>query len=571
MPIEITSLSQLSAEKVQSMVATLSQLMAERHPEVELTRGVFHDLVLYFDGLLNAAIQENIERVKQSNSLLKITEDPTLADPDIVDQVLSNFNLSRDNGTPATGTVTIIFNGDVRTEIQQGVRFTAEDNNLVFVPTATFIALPSTTTGALTEANQRKMIPVGDGTFAATINVIATQVGEAGNLKRGTTLTPDTVLNNTAAAYAAADFINGKNPATNEEYLTRLSTGLAAKTVGSRASYVAAIMAQPAFSNTKHLSILGCGDAEQQRDQHSLFPVSGGGKIDIYAQTNNYAQEKDHLLEATYIGPYTEDQNNTGNCEDRRLAGNTPTGTIWQVSIGRDLAAGFYEVAQIVDPVVTLPVNYSVLEDNRGVDFSDLDFIPDVLYLHESAYTRYQTAVVRFVNTDIQPGPTLVPGQTKKWYRVTTTGMPLIGEMQDYFTGRETRPRATDILIKAPVPCFTKIAFEIRKAPADAAPDIAAIQRSVSDAVAAIGFAGQLHASVISTAAHKYLNGRQAVGSIDMFGRIRRPDGTTAFVRDNTIVKLPNDVSRLVTGRTTVFLTRPQDVSVSVVSAGWAS
>ncbi|NBT75268.1 MAG: hypothetical protein EBT15_04725 [Betaproteobacteria bacterium] len=63
------------------MVATLSQLMAERHPEVELTRGVFHDLVLYFDGLLNAAIQENIDRVQQSNSLLKITENPSLADP----------------------------------------------------------------------------------------------------------------------------------------------------------------------------------------------------------------------------------------------------------------------------------------------------------------------------------------------------------------------------------------------------------------------------------------------------------------------------------------------------------
>lgn len=573
MPIEISSLTQLNAERVQEMVATLSQLLAERHPEVELTRGVFHDLVLYFDGLLNAAIQENIVRVQQSNSLLKITQDPTLADPDIVDQVLSNFNLERDNGTPATGAVTVVFNADVRTEIPADVRFTAEDANVVFIPTATFIVLPTSTTGILTEANQRKMIPVGDGTFAATVNVVATSIGAAGNIKRGATLVPDNLLNNTAAAFASADFIAGRDAATNEEYLARLSAGLAAKTVGSRASYTAAVMTQPVFKNVRHLSVLGCGDAEQQRDQHSLFPISGGGKVDIYAQTNLYAQEIEHLLEATYVGPYVPPTNASGDCDEQALVGGTTTGTVWQVVLTRDTAPGFYEIARIVDPALVgvSAVNYSVLQDTRAADFSELDFVPDVLYLQESAYTRYQTAIIRFVNTDIQPGAALSPNQTKKFYAVTTTGMPLIAELQDYFTGRETRPRATDVLVKAATPCFTKISFEIRKSPTAAIPDITAIQKSVSDDIADLGFAGQLHASVISNAAHKHLTSRQALGGIDMFGRIRRPNGTTAYVRDNTILQLPNDVERLVTGRTAVFLTRPQDVSVSVVSAGWAS
>jgi hypothetical protein len=572
MPIEITSLTQLNPAKVQEMLATLSQLMAERHPEVELTRGVFHDLVLYFDALLNAAIQENIARVQQSSSLLKITQDPTLADPDIVDQVLSNFNVQRDNGTPAVGSITIVFNADVRTEIPANVRFSIDGAETVFVPTDTFVVLPTTTTEALTGASQRKMIPVGDGTFAATVTVIAQDVGAAGNIKRGVNLIPDNVLNNVAAAFAAADFIDGRDPATNEEYLARLATGLAAKTVGSRASYIAAVMAQPSFKNTKHLSVLGCGDAEQQRDQHSLFPISSGGKVDIYAQTNAYAQEIEHLLEATYIGPYTPPAAPDGDCAEQALAGGTPTGTVWQVAISRNAAPGFYEITNIVDPVAAGPqVNYSVLQDTRSADFLDLDFVPDVIYLQESAYTRYQTAIIRFVNTDIQPTAALVPNQTKKWYAVTTTGMPLIAELQDYFSGRDTRPRATDVLIKAAVPCFTKISFEIRKSPTAAVPDIAVIQKSVSDAVASVGFTGQLHASVISNAAHKHLTSQQALGSIDMFGRIRRPDGSTAYVRDNTILQLPHDVARLVTGRTTVFLTRPQDVSVAVVSAGWAS
>lgn len=573
MPIEITSLAQLSPAKVQEMVATLSQLMAERHPEVELTRGVFHDLVLYFDGLLNAAIQENITRVQQSNSLLKITQDPTLADVDIVDQVLSNFNVQRDNGTPAAGSITILFNDDVLTEIPNTVRFTADGNAVVFAPTDSFTALPTTATGVLTAANQRKMLPVGDGTFAVTITVAALSIGEAGNIKRGVSLTPDSVLNNVAAAFATSDFIDGRDPATNQDYLARLSTGLAAKTIGSRASYVAAVITQPAFQNTPHLSVLGCGDAEQQRDQHSLFPISGGGKIDIYAQTNAYSQEIEHLLEATYIGPYTPNTNTTGNCDEQALVGGTPTGTVWQVSLARNTAPGFYEVTRIVDPVLagSQQVNYSVLQDTRAADFLELDFVPDILYLQESAYTRYQTAVIRFVNTDIQPAAALIPNQTKKHYAVTTTGMPLIAELQDYFASRDTRPRAVDVLVKAAVPCFTKISFEIRKSPTAATPDIAAIQKSVSDAVAGVGFSGQLHASVISNAAHKYLTTQQALGGIDMFGRIRRPDGSVTYIRDNTILKLPNDVARFVTGRTAVFLTGPQDVSVSVVSAGWGN
>jgi hypothetical protein len=570
MPIEISSLKQLSPEKVQAMVDTLSQLMAERHPEVELTRGVFHDLVLYFDSLLNAAIQENIDRLRQSNSLLKITENPDLADPDIVDQVLSNFNVTRDNGSPAVGYVTVIFNSDVQTEILTTAIFGITDGDITFTPTQNFVVLPTDPTRTITEPNQRKMVAVGDGTYAATITVVAREIGAAGNIRRRTRLTTRGSISNVVDLYASADFIEGRDPASNTDYLARLSAGLSAKTIGSRQSYAATIKTQTTFANTLHLSILGCGDAEQQRDQHSLFPVSGGGKVDIYAHTNAYAQEREHLLDATYVGPYGPQQASAGPC-DEQLVGGTPTGTIWQVTIGRDLAPGFYEVIRITDPSIASSPAYSVLTDTRNVDFSDFEFVPDVLYLAEGAYTRYQTATIRFVNPDIQPNPTLIPNQTKRLYDVITTGLPLIAELQDYLAARETRARATDVLVKAPVPCFTKISFEIRKSAADSMPDIDAIKRAVSKAVAGVGFTGQLHASLISNAAHQYLSKQQALGSVDMFGRIRRPDGSVTYVRDNTILQVPNDAARLVTGRTTAFLTSPEDVSVSVVSAGWTN
>jgi hypothetical protein len=547
MAIEIASLSELDTAKVEQMIAKLSQYMQERHPEVELTRGVFHDLVLYFNGMLNAAIQENIDRVRQSQSLYAIAQNPALADETIVDQVLSNYNLTRDNGTPAVGVVTLLFNLPSTTRLTPTAIFTA--NEVQFVPTQIFTALPPGSSS--TNDGDRPMIDVGDGTYAINITVRALTVGAAGNIRRGVTVTPNFVANNTLSAFAASDFVDGRDPLTNAEYIAKLPEALAAKTIGGRASYAATVKAQTAFQNIRHLSVLGCGDPEQQRDQHSLFPVSGGGKVDVYAQTSNYAQERDHLLQATFIS-------------------TSANGTLWQVTLDKNLAAGFYEVRRISKPKDTTSSGYGIVTEVRGVDTSDALFIPDMRYLHEAAYTRYQTAVIRFEDTDSLTAG-LVPNVSKAYYNVRTASLPLIAELNDFMTTRDNRPRGTDILIKAAVPCFTKIAFQIRTEANDTftAATIAEIKQAVVDAVSTVGFAGQLHASIIDSAVHKYLSGRQAVSKIDMLGRIRRPDGSTVYVRDPAVLAIPNDPARLVTGRTTVFLVGVDDVSVSVGAAGF--
>lgn len=546
MALEIASFKELDTTKVDQMYQTFTQLMQERHPEVELTRGVFHDLVIYFNAMLNGSVRENIDRVLASSSLLKIAANPSLADADVVDQVLSNYNLTRDNGQQADGEVTIVFNSPLLTTISANIVFSADD--IRFSPTAAFIALPPGSSAV--EDNERVMIAVGDGTYAVNIFVKAQAIGVSGNIRRGTSLVPDLLPDNMSAAFAAVDFVNGKNPASNADYIAKLAPALASKTVGGRQNFLAAIFGQPIFANIPHLSILGCGDPEQQRDQHSLFPVSGGGKVDIYVQSYSGPQQRDHLLEAVYIG--------TGN-----------SGTLWQVTLARDVAPGFYEVIRVSKPADTTSTGYAVIDDIRGVDLTDLDFAPDIVSVVEGAYTRYQTAVIRFEDTDT-PSGSLVPYQSTAYYTVTTNSLPLIGALQDYLSDRDVRARAADALVKSAVPCFTTISLEVRKEANSPSPDVAAIKQEIVDAVLNVGFSGQLHASLISNAAHKHLAGRQAIGAIDMFGRIRRPDGTLHYLRDNTMLQIPYDPNRLVTGRTTAFLITTDDVAVSVVSAGFS-
>jgi hypothetical protein len=547
MALEIGSLSELNAAQVDAMFATFTQLMKERHPEVELTRGVFHDLVVYFNAVLNASVRENISRVLASNSLLAISSNPELADDALVDKVLSNYNLARDAGAQAVGEATLVFNLNTQTSISAATVFSAD--GIQFQPTQTFTALPTGSIAA--DDSQRVMIPAGDGSYVINILMRAVSVGTAGNIRRGTKLIPDNIINNTTQAFAATDFVNGAEPLTNVEYISKLSAGLASKAIGGRQNYIAQIRNQAAFTNIPHLSIIGCGDPEQQRDQHSLFPISGGGKIDIYTQTHSAAQEREHLREAVYVGPGTN-------------------GTIWQVVLGRDAAPGFYEVVRVAKPLATADTGYAVVQDSRNFDLTDLDFVPDIVSVAEGAYTRYQTAVIRFEDTDTLPG-TLVPQVSRAFYSVTTAGLPLINELQDYLADRDVRSRAADVLVRAAVPCFTKISFEIRKAANDPAIDTAPIKTALVAAIREVGFTGQLHASTISSVVHRYLTGRAALGAIDMFGRIRRPDGTTQYVRDNTLLQIPDDPARLVTGRTTAFLVGEDDITISFVAAGFTN
>ena len=546
MPLKISSFNELSPTSVATMIAELTQLMQERHPGVELTRGVFHDLVLYFNGLLNSTVQENIDRILQSKSLLQIISNPALAEPELVDQVLSNYNITRNNGTPATGIMTVILNLPTSTAIV-GTFTRSGASDVTFNTTDNFTALPP---GAIaTQPSDRIMLEVGDGTYAINVPVLATTVGTAGNLIRGTELSANFIPNNILKMYAAADFIGGQDASTNEQYVSKLAAGLAAKTIGGRKSYESLILAQPAFQNTLHMSVLGCGDAEQRRDQHSLFPISGGGKIDIYAQTNNRAVETDHMLLATYVGDQT-----------------------WQVVLSRDTAPGFYEVTRISLPTDLAAAGYAITSEIRSADLSDLTFVPDIRFLHESAYTRYQTAIVRFTDTDT-PRAGLTVNTSKARYAVTTVGMPLVAELQDFLTSRDVRARGADTLVKAAVPCFTKISFQIRveaNTPVTAEVELA-MKHAIVKAVSAVGFSGQLHASLVTNAAQQFLTGRQAIGEIDMFGRIRRPDGTIAYVRNSEILTIVADNERLVTGRTVSFLIGINDISISNVAAGFTN
>jgi hypothetical protein len=205
------------------------------------------------------------------------------------------------------------------------------------------------------------------------------------------------------------------------------------------------------------------------------------------------------------------------------------------------------------------------LSDTRGYDLTTTDFVPDIISAEEAAYSRYQTAIVKFRDTT-QSISAYSFGATLE-YDVDVTYMPLIADIQTTVSSRDVRHYGADCLVKAPVPCFVQISFIIYKQANEATPDSAAIKLAVATAINAIGFVGRIYASKIQDAVHGYLSSNSSVGSIDIFGRIRYPDGTTQYIRGPELIQVPANTAKMVSHRTVQFFCRPEDVFVNIETA----
>jgi hypothetical protein len=348
------------------------------------------------------------------------------------------------------------------------------------------------------------------------------------------------------AAYAAGDFADGADAETNDEMLLRLQQGMACKAPASRVSMTAMLREVPAFERAGPSSIVGYGDAEMLRDKHWIFPVHGGGKADWYVRTDEPLTRRTLTKTATLV------------------AVDGVTGT-WQLALGREDAPGFYEVVQIRPPGSANTVGgFAVVSDVRGVDLSGDGFRPDVQTTAEGAYTRFQTAVVQFIDT-VTDASALALG-SRQDYEFDVTTLPLVAEIQDYVSGRDARAYGADVLIKAPVPCFLQVSFTVHKKAGAADPDVAAVKTAVAAVANRTPFVGRLYASRVHDAIHGYLGADASVGPIDMFGRIRRPDGSTAYVRDGDVLTVPDEPAGMVSPKTVQFFLAPEDVGVTVVA-----
>lgn len=543
MPVTPIDLTALDADAVDAMQSELEAAVTARFPKLDIRHGVLHDLVLHLHALLMSAQRAEIEALRVSSSLGAVAANPDAASVETVDALLSNYRTVRRSSGNATGIAVITVDRTVPVVLAAGASFS--DGTTTYVTSRTYVAR---TVGSVASpgVGDRVLTPLGNGTYAFAIPVTATTPGPVGSIRRGTALIPSAPPPGFTSAYAESDFTGGIEAETNAALISRLQAGLAAQVWGGRINIDAMIRAQSEFAGISSLSIVGYGDPEMLRDRDALFPVSVGGKCDIHARTASLPLEVSATLTATYLSV-------------------SSSGSIWQVSIPRDMAPGFYTVTQIRRPSSAADTaGYEVVEDVRSADTTGT--VPAVsLTAVDAAYSRFQSAVIRFLDTDtVVTG--LTPGVSTAQYVVSAAGMPLLADLQTFLTARDRRPVGGDVLVRGPVPCFVRAEFEIRRRSDADAPNLPAVVAAIASAAAVVGFSGRLETAPLLDAAASVLPEGCTIGGAGLFGRLRQPDGNWVYLRSSDALVIPNDPESGVSTRTVIFFLDSRSIVCSVVT-----
>lgn len=543
MALTYPTFAELDAERLAALRDLLDAVLIAYNPDLDLRRGVVGDLVLQSRALLAAAAEQAVLNALLATSLSEIVADPTLADNTAVDRVLGNFRLVRRPARKATGTIAIIISKLLPTTIAVGSRFTI--GTQVFTADATYRG--RTSSGDVVASTDRLIAAVSGGNYLFTVDAVAVTASAAGNVSRGATATPSAPPANFVRAYADTSFTGGADAESNTSLLNRLAAGLAPRAWSNRASVEAALRAEEAFEGLVNVSVVGHGDAEQLRSQHSLWPVAGGGRADLYVRTAALYQTV--RLRKTAV-----------------LVSKVGAVGTWQFGLTRDDAPGFYEVEAVLLPSGDPEdVSFVPISDIRSADLTGDAAIPDIDEAsdREAAYTAYQASTFQFVDT-VTDATALTTGVALADYDVVIKVLPNIREIQDFWLDTTNAPASGDVLVRAVVPCLVTVAVTIH-APAGTAVDLADVREGVAAAINGLSFPGRLAVAYLSKVLFDLVPEMTTISDYVATGRILAPDGSEIHIAGGDLI-IPTSPTLMVTPRTTEFFVTTDDIALAVAT-----
>lgn len=529
------SLKSLKPDDVKRNLTIIKQLIHEADPEIALDRGPFHDLVLYYSAIFSTQNQHDIADAMRSIHIGKLVRDPNSAEPELVDRVLGNWMVKRRRGSGASGLITLSLSEQIGIVIPAGTRFTAKGHE--FRTRAAYQI--RTHANHLTESD-RLLARHGQGDWAVTIPVVSTTSGSLANLRTGTALRFDKgQMPRVRRAIVATDFVGGADEESNAQMVARLVRQVGGKVISNRLTCEALITSHPKYERNTSVSIIGFGDAEMVRDQHSLWPGSTGGRIDIYVKTPHSIAQKQVKVRGYFVK-------------------ETASSIVWEIPITRLVAPGFFRANSVVRDTGR---PCAIQEEIREFSVEGAVSPPDVQTPFEAAYSMFQA--VRLV---VEEQTTRKAGMKSADLVVNLLYMPGIDELQESLVSRSVASPATDVLVKAAVPCITTVDMEIQRRASDPEVRTEIIKEAVAAAVNATGFSGQLSTTTVLSVVGPYLEGAMAVMEVGLLGQILCPDGTIEVLPAASHLHIPTNPIKGMSPRTVAFFLDPDDVRIRIVT-----
>lgn len=543
MTIAMKPLAELDPNSILDNTIEIAQRLQEDNAYTDAGRGAFYDLLSYPSGMLAARLEANLADYLSARSLNALLNDPT-ADPSLVDDVLSNYMVTRKVGNTASGSITIVLAKNTSVTIGRGALFTSQGKTYVSTNVFTAKAEAAQVIGP----NDRLITATPDGKYSFNIDVQAAAAGASYNLGKGSLIVPNVPPPNYVTSYATSDFVPGTDTETNQELLQRLQYGIAAKTLSSRPNMIAMLKTVSGLQNIVNMSIVGAGDPQMIRDKRSIFPLGiSGGRADWYIRPEAKVRIGTVTKTATRIDSEFEHQ------------------PVYQVTFTKSEFPGFYEVRAIRLTGATLTDgSYPVTGDIRSVDLSGTDKLPDIVNPVEGVYSAYQTVTIQFA--DLSATGSVSVGATKN-FDFDIVYVPLIDTAQTTVASRGVSHFGADCLVKAAIPCFVTVAINISQPTGAAVLDTNYIAASIAAEINKTAFTGRLFAGRLVDIVHGFLtDSLSSVAQVVMTGRIRRPDGTLLYLSDTSALVVPEEGITMVGARTVQFYSDPDSVAINIVT-----
>lgn len=517
-------LTELPAAAVAGQLALVAASVQEAAPEADLRAGPLADLVVYPNALLAAQAADLLERAVVARRPAAVAADPD-ADPDATAAVLADWGLAADPGSAATGDVTVVVSADTSVTVPRGGTWRA--GGRTFVSAATITAKAEA--ALVTAPGDRLLRPLGSNRWAFEVPLTAAAVGPAGAIRAGTPVAPEQVPANFLSAAAAADFAGGRAAETPADLLTKLRAGRAAAVPAGRDGVAALLRADPRAGDGR-VFVAGHGDPEQRRDRANAFGLAAGGRVDWWVRPA--ARPARTRVRATAVS---------------QGAG------VWRVDLGPDLLPGCYELTAVLGPDEATAVAFTAV---RGfAPQAGTGVAPDLPDAVAAAFSRFQTWTLTL------SWDAAASGVTRP---VTVEGVGFAGldALQDAYAAPGRADPAADLLVRAAVPVFVRVALTVAP-PAGAALDAAAVAGAVAAAVNALGFGEPLLAGRVYAAALAAAPAGSDARGLALDGRAVLPDGTQTLTRSNDLLTGPTNPTLGVSPRVSQFVCDPADVAVT--------
>ena len=489
-------------EKQQRIAAEIQQMLIEQIPTLDFSTGtVLYELLVKPASVFFSTQETEMDVLRANMSLVQVLNqvDP---DPTSVDNLLSNFNYSRKQGTRATGLINIYAQTTQNVYVSANNLFTC--NGITIRPAKSYVGV----SGEITEEDtneigyvQMRDVDANTKVFSITAT---TEDPSDSVIAAGTLCSTD--INDPAVIKTeiGSTFTGGSVTETTSQLLERAAVSLNAKVVSGKDNIVSLLRSQTAV-NVIDAAVFGMGDPLQIRDIVNPGGISTGGRVDTYVKT---APVPIQTL-ATLTGI--------------RVSGN-----LWNLEIPADTYPGAYAV---------LSVWYGSTQINTGLipvlGYAPAGPVPLITSAEQARYSKYQTLSIQF-ETDLVP-----TADTEVEFKALVLHMPGIGTLQDYIDDDSIRSFSFDHVIKAVIPVIIEADVDIEYVQGVTAPDAGVIQQAISDVINLKNIGTEaLYVSDIVYAVRLVFTNSVVRMPVNLRARVYLPDGGVAYAADQNHIKV---------------------------------